>query len=104
MEIAIFAKRRQNNEGRTFYNYLTKLKRKDGSEVTATVKFRANINAPDPDICPMYITFDKPDASFSSKTVVNEDTGEIITRNTLWLHAWQPGRPWVDESMDEFAD
>ena len=102
MEIAIFAKKRQSNDGRTFYNYLTRLTRKDGTEISAVVKFRSNVTPPDPNICPLYIQFNKDDASFSSKTVVNEDTAEVITRNTLWVHAYQPGRPWVDTSMDEF--
>ena len=40
MELTIFAKKRQSNDGRPFFTYLSTLTRKDGEEIKVQVKFR----------------------------------------------------------------
>ena len=104
MQIAIFAKRQTSNDGRPYVKYLSRLTKKDGTELTAVVKFRDPCPKPDPDICPINIKFDKGDANFSTKNRVNEDTAEIITAHTLWVTKWEIGAPYVDKSLDEFVD
>lgn len=104
MELSIFAKKRQTRDGRIFHVYLTTLTRKDGSTVGAAVKFGNGCDAPDPAACPCNIIVDKENANFSSKHVLNEATGEVIERNTLWVNQYAAGSEYVDHSMDDFAD
>ena len=103
MQITIFAKKRNTKEGKVFYTYLTKLMKKDGSETTASVKFREECGSPKSDHCPMNIIVEKTDCNFSSKATTDEETGEIRTSNTLWINAWREGDPYVDHSMDDFV-
>lgn len=103
MEITIFAKKRNSTDGRVFYTYLSTLTKKDGSSITAQVKFRESAGNPKPEECPMNIKFDKVDANFTSKDLVDEDTGEVITSRTLWVTKWSKGQPYVDTSMDDFV-
>ena len=104
MKLSIFAKKRQTRDGRIFHIYLTTLTRKDGSTVVAAVKFGPNCDAPVPAACPCNIIVDKENANFSSKRVLNKDTGEVIERNTLWVHQYAASSEYVDHSMDDFAD
>lgn len=103
MQTAIFAKKRTNSDGRVFYTFLTRLTRKDGTEVTAQVRFRDPAPQPEPDACPMNIVFERPDANFTTKDIVNEETAEVVTSNTLWIKKWTQGEPYVDSSMDDFV-
>lgn len=102
MELAVFAKKRTSNEGKTFYSYLTTLRRKDGTLQTVAVKFRDECGHPKPENCPMNIIVDKSHANISTKEFVREDTGEIGLSYTMWVSAWKEGAPYVDTSMDEF--
>lgn len=102
MQVTIYAKKRTTKDGKKFFSYLTKLRKKDGSEVSASVKFREDCGQPDPKDCPMNITFNKGDANFSSKEMVNEETGEVFISNTLWVNNWEEGERYVDTSMDDF--
>ena len=103
MQITIFAKKRNTKEGKVFFTYLTKLTKKDGSEITSTVKFRDECGNPKPDKCPMNLIVEKTDCNFSSKASTDEETGEIRTSNTLWINNWKEGEPYVDHSMDDFV-
>lgn len=104
MELTLFAKKRTTREGKSFYTYLTKLTRKDGTEVTTAVKFRDNgMTLPRPEDCPCNIIVEKKDANFSTRTLVNDTTGEMIQSNTLWVSAWTKGAEYVDNSMDDFV-
>ena len=103
MQITIFAKKRNTKEGKVFFTYLTKLTKKDGTEVTASAKFRDECGSPKPDKCPMNILLEKVDCNFNSKATTDEETGEIRTSNTLWINNWKEGEPYVDHSMDDFV-
>lgn len=102
MEIAIFAKKRTTKEGKPFTSYISTLTRKDGSQISVAVKFRDAAGNPEPKACPMNITFPKTAANLSSKSFVRADTGEVATAYTLWVSAWEPGSPYVDNSLDDF--
>lgn len=104
MEITIFAKKRTTTDGKPFYGYLSKLKRKDGTELAVSVKFREDCGSPKAEKCPMNIIVDKTKANLTSSEYVREDTGEIAISNTLWVSAWTVGAPYIDTSLDEFAD
>lgn len=102
MILTVFAKKRTTNEGKVFYSYLTRLTKKDGTEITTTVKFRDTCGNPKPENCPCNIVVEKGSCNFNSKEIVNESTGEIIVSNTLWVSEWRNGERYVDTSMDEF--
>lgn len=103
MEITIYAKKRSTTEGKTFYSYLSRLPRKDGTELTVSVKFRDEAGNPKPEKCPMNIQFNKRDANLAKHEFVREDTGECGMSYTLWISAWEQGTEFVDHSLDEFA-
>jgi hypothetical protein len=107
MKLTIFAKKLTSKEGRPFYKYLTTLTKKDGDEVTCTVKFREDAGAPKGEECPMNILVDKTDCNYREKQQTYEDKDgneEEFTSKTLWISAWTKGEPYVDTSMDEFVD
>lgn len=104
MKILVFAKRRSTKEGKKFNVYISKLLKKDGSEITSAVKFREECGAPKPEECPCYIEVKKEDCNMSSSKVVNNDTGEIYINNTLWVSNWKMlPEKYVDTSMDDFV-
>lgn len=103
MELTIFAKKRQTADGKkTFYNYLTTLTKKDGSELKCAVKFRESCGNPKPEDCPLNIVVDKKAANLSHKELTLE-TGEVYTVYTLWVSDWKKGAAYVDHSLDDFA-
>lgn len=107
MEKTIFAKKRTNKEGKTFYTYLTKLHKKSTDEdVTVQVKFREDCGAPKGDSCPCNIIFNPEDGNYSEKNeqIVNEETGEVkeITSRVMWINKWSEGSQYVDESLNDF--
>ena len=102
MELTIYAKKRQTLDGKkTFFNYLTTLTKKDGSELKCAVKFRESCGNPKPEECPKNILVDKKDANLTHKELTLE-TGEVYTVYTLWVSAWKPGKAYVDHSLDDF--
>lgn len=110
MEITIFAKKRNTKEGKVFYNFLTTLTKKDGTNQVCTVKFRDEAGTPKAEQCPMNIRVQKDGCNLSSKKfqrqVVDETTGELSTEQgealTLWISKWAQGQPYVDHSMDDY--
>lgn len=107
MEKTIFAKKRTNKEGKTFYTYLTKLHKKSTNEdVTVQVKFREDCGAPKGDMCPCNIIFNPEDANYNeaNQTVLNEETGEAVdvASRVLWISKWTEGSPYVDDSLNDF--
>lgn len=112
MELTIFGKKGTTKEGKVFYRYLTKLEKKDGTEITTAVKFREECGSPRGDKCPMIINVNKKDCNFSSKTVTevykddegNEEERDYVN-NVLWVSAWtDTDKQYVDTSMDDFVD
>lgn len=102
MEITIYAKKRNASEGKTFYSYLSVLTRKDGTKHTVSVKFRDEAWNPKPEKCPMNIKFDKGNANMATKEFISKDTGDVTTFYTLWVSEWEPGTPFVDNSLDDY--
>lgn len=104
MELTVFAKKRQSKDGRQFYTYITTLVKKDGEVLTTAVKFRESAGQPDPKECPMIIEAEKKNCNFSQKFLQNEETGQMITSNTLWVSEWtKSAKEYVDTSMDDFV-
>ena len=108
MKLAIFAKKRHTKDGREFTSYVTKLRKRDGSEVSCGVKFREACGSPKAEDCPCYIVVDKTNANLTIKTqeITTED-GEIkdIESKTLWVSAWgYSDEVYRDTSLDEFED
>ena len=103
MEIAIFAKKGTTKEGKTFYRYLSTLKKKDGTEQLVSVKFREDCGQPKADKCPMNIKFEKKDANVSRREYLDESTGEVREAQTLWISKWSEGKPYEDHSMDDYV-
>lgn len=99
-ELTIFTKKRTKADGKTFISYLTKLAKKDGTEITATIKFKETCDAPKE--YPCNILVEKKDANLSERTFTREDTGELAKGYTLWVSEWKKGSPYVDHSLDEF--
>lgn len=111
MKILVFGKKRQTKDGKNFTAFVTKMSKKDGTEVTASVKFREECGQPKLEETPCYIEFNKQDANMTFKTyeeeVTDENTGEIKTKkvesNTLWVSAWKKSNEkYVDHSLDDF--
>lgn len=102
MKITVFAKKRTTSEGKKFYSYLSKLTKKDGSVITASVKFPED-NVPKIDDFPISIEFEKSDANLSTTTYTKEETGEEFESRTLWLKKYSVSKEkYVDTSLDEF--
>lgn len=105
MKLTVYASKRtatgENGKAKTFYTYLTTLKRKDGTELVTAVKFREICGNPDPEKCPMNIVVEKTNANLSVRNYTN-DEGEVLPSYTLWVTAWEEGEPYVDHSLDDF--
>lgn len=101
MEITVFAKKRTTSEGKTFYTYLSKLTKKDGSDIMTAVKFREEAGKPKPEACPCNIIVEKNDCNLSVKHIISPETGEQIDSYSLWVSAWNPGSEYVDHSLDD---
>ena len=86
MNLTVFAKKRQSRDGRTFYTYISNLTKTSGEVLTTAVKFREACGAPNPADCPMNIIVEKQNCNFSSKALINEETGAQIISNTLWVN------------------
>lgn len=102
MRITVFKKNRQTHDGRKFVVYVSKLKKKDGTEQYVSVKFDQNDN-PDPAKCPVVIDVNKETANLSKRTTVDAVTGEARENFTLWVKEWkESGEKWVDHSLDDY--
>lgn len=103
MLVTVFAKKKTTKDGKPFVAYVAKLTKKDGSEITAGVRFREECGAPQLAECPLNIEFDKADANMSTRTYVREDTGEDATAYTLWISGWtRSAEVYADHSLDDF--
>lgn len=108
MKVLVFGKKRQTKDGKTFTAYVTKMEKRDGSELTAGVKFREECGAPKLEECPCYIEVAKSDANLATRTAeVTTADGEIkdVTQYTLWVSKWVKSNDvYVDHSLDDFED
>lgn len=105
MKIAVFSKKRQSQDGRSFYNYIGRLKKKDGTELSCGIRFRDPCVGPKPDACPCYISIEKKNANMSMRQYLDEKTGEMRFAYTLWVTEYTllPEK-WEDHSLDDFDD
>lgn len=101
MEITIYGKRKKTATGQMFIVYLSRVPKKDGSELPVTVKFETNVQVPQQ--LPCNIVIEKSDAHLSSRKYRREDTGEEQLSWTLWISRYGAGSPYVDHSMDDVA-
>lgn len=101
-EITIFAKKRTTIDGKKFYTYLTRLNKKDGSEVVASVKFREECGSPEPKTCPCFINIPDGGCNYSVRPYIDEASGMELMSSTLWVNEWEPGRSYIDTSMEDF--
>lgn len=105
MKVLIFGKKRQTKDGKAFTAYVSKLPKKDGTDLTVGVKFREECGSPKLEECPLYIEVDKKDANLDSKTreITTED-GEIkdVMSYTLWVQKWERSpEKYEDHSLDD---
>lgn len=101
MKITVFAKKRTTKQGVKFYSYLTKMVKKDGTELTASVSFPEELR-PKPESCPLNIIVAKEDANLTTKNVQNED-GTIYEKRTLWVNKYElDPEKYRDKSLDDF--
>lgn len=103
MEISIFAKKRSTKDGKkTFYSFITKLPKKDGTSDVVNVRFPEELT-PNVDDCPLNIVIPKGKANLSSKTIIDDETGKSFESKTLWVKSWDVSdNPFVDTSLDEY--
>lgn len=104
MEITIFAKQRQTKDGKTFYQFLTTLAKKDGTTETMRVAFRQvdGNSTPKAESCPRNIKFPRESANVATTSYTDTATGELKQRKTLWITQWEPGSEYVDHSLDDY--
>ena len=102
MKINVFGKKRTTEDGKKFYTYLTKLSKKDGTEVTTQVKFREECG--NPKKVPCTIEFDKKNANYSETDdyYIDENDVEVpFVRRELWITNYTES-DYIDTSMDDF--
>lgn len=103
MKITVFAKKRTTADGKKFYNFLSRLVKKDGSDIVVSVKFPEE-DTPKVDECPLNIEFDKHDANLDIKTITKED-GTTVESRTLWVKSFTRSKDkYVDTSLDDFVE
>lgn len=108
--IPVFAKKRTDKNGKVFYNYLSTLTKKDGTEIKVQLHFRMTCGMPDAQKCPCMIGFERKDANLVTKEFdkeVETDNGtetRHIVNNVLWLTAWTDCGEYVDTSLDDIAE
>ena len=107
MKFTIYGKKIEKQDKTKFVRYSATLKKKDGTEIYAVVKFNDRTNPPKYESLPMNIIVDKDKASLSDKlwnTV--DDEGEVKTgiNYTLWVKEWTEDKanPFKDHSLDDF--
>lgn len=99
MKITVFSKKISKHDGSKFTGYVTKMKKKDGSEVYCRVRFREGCSAPRE--CPAIIKVEKDYANLVRRHYKNNDKEYDIY--TLWIIDWEPtDEKYIDHSLDEF--
>ena len=98
MKITVFSKKISKHDGSKFTGYVTKLKKKDGSEIYCRVRFREGCSAPRE--CPAIIEVEKDHANLVRRHYKNDDKEYDIY--TLWITDWEPtDEKYIDHSLDE---
>lgn len=101
MKITVYAKKRKTGDGRSFVSYLSKLRKKDGEELTVSVKFK---EGEVPGAFPVNLEVPKEGANLAHRKYQNKK-GEDAISYTLWVNTWEPSPDvWRDDSLDDFED
>ena len=99
MKITVFSKKISKHDGSKFTGYVTKLKKKDGSEIYCRVRFHEGCSAPRE--CPAIIAVNKDKANLIKRHYTTEDKEYDIY--TLWITDWNSTEEkYVDHSLDDF--
>lgn len=99
MKITVFSKKISKHDGSKFTGYVTKLKKKDGSEIYCRVRFHEGCSSPRE--CPAIIAVDKDHANLIKRHYKNDDKEYDIY--TLWITDWNlTEEKYVDHSLDDF--
>ena len=99
MKITVFSKKISKHDGSKFTGYVTKLKKKDGSEIYCRVRFHEGCDTPHE--FPAIIEVKKDYANLVRKHYTNDDKEYDIY--TLWITDWKPTEEkYVDHSLDDF--
>lgn len=100
--ITVFSKKRTTKDGKKFDTFITRLSKKDGSNVVVSVRFPED-NKPNAIECPMNIEVPNGKMNLSTRTITDETTGAVIESRTLWVKEWtKSDTPYVDTSLDDF--
>lgn len=108
MKITIYRKTRttkptDGNRPKTFNVYITKLIKKTGEPITATVKPTEDVKS-DFDrmtVFPFVVEFQKKNANLDTRIGTNKD-GDFINVYTLWLKKVDKYEEFIDTSLDDF--
>lgn len=101
MRITVFSKKISKHDGSKFTGYVTKLKKKDGSEIYCHVRFHEGCSAPRE--CPAIIEVNKDKANLIKRHYTSEDEDKEYDIYTLWITDWNPTEEkYVDHSLDDF--
>lgn len=101
MEISIFAKKRTTKEGKSFYQYISTLTKRDGTTNTVRVAFR-DCDPPKADSCPRNIVVYRENSNLAVRRYTDPNTGEIKEASTLWVYHWDEGSEYIDHSLDDY--
>lgn len=108
MKITIYRKTRttkptDGSRPKTFNVYITKLTKKNGETITATVKPTEEIKSEFDRITsfPIVVEFSKKNANLDTRIGTNKD-GDFIEYHTLWLKKVDGYEEFFDTSLDNF--
>lgn len=108
MKITIYRKTRttkptDGSRPKTFNVYITKLTKKNGETITATVKPAEEIRSEIDRITsfPIVVEFQKKNANLETRIGTNKD-GDFIEFYTLWLKKVDVYEEFIDTSLDDF--
>ena len=108
MKITIYRKTRttkptDGSRPKTFNVYITKLTKKNGETITATVKPTDDIKSEFDRITsfPIVVEFQKKNANLDTRIGTNKD-GDFIEYHTLWLKKVDVYEEFIDTSLDDF--
>lgn len=105
MLLTLYAKNRTTTQGKPFTIFLATLTRRDGSTITADVRFKQEAGTPDAKKCPVNIEVDKAACNLSTRAWQSPATGEVIDTYKLWVSTWKYSDiEYEDHSLDDIAD
>ena len=108
MKITIYKKTRttkptDGSRPKTFNVYITKLTKKNGEIITATVKPTEELKSEFDRITsfPIVVEFQKKNANLDTRAGENKD-GDLIEYHSLWLKKVDDYEEFIDTSLDDF--